>query len=91
MNCSACMLMAEFICSCQSLLLCPNHLTLHLSETGHNSFEFLNISLSNSESEELKAEVITKIAILQTSKKKYYYFLKKHDKTFKEFHKISLN
>ena len=70
MKCGICRKIAMFVCPCQFILLCSDHLALHISQPGRHLGETLNISMSGSESEKLRSEALRRIQVIEDSKKK---------------------
>lgn len=70
MECGICRKIARFVCPCKYILLCSDHLASHISLPGRHTGETLYISLSNSESEELRKEALNRIQLIEVSKTK---------------------
>lgn len=69
MKCIMCEKKAEYVCLCKYQLLCPEHVSFHKGQSGFHPCEELNATLSDSESEILKEELMNRIGKIKQSKK----------------------
>lgn len=67
MKCELCISISMYVCPCNNVYLCSNHLGVHLEIPGSHSFKKLDF-LSSRETESLKAEIIDFVKEIENKK-----------------------